>query len=134
MSVETRSRVMRRIKGKNTGPERTLFRELSQRRAAFSRHVGSLPGCPDMVFHRARLAVFIDGDFWHGWRFPLWAHKLSAKWRHKISETRERDQRNFRRLRSRGWIVLRLWEHQVDQDAQGCVARVIAARDGSLKR
>ena len=62
------------------------------------------------------MAVFIDGDFWHGFRFEAWRDKLSEKWEAKIEANRKRDERNFRRLRREGWKVLRLWEHQVQRD------------------
>ena len=128
MSPQKRSQIMSRIKGKNTTPERILCSGLRQHRVYFSTHVNSLSGRPDIVFRRAKLAVFIDGDFWHGWRFPLWRHKLSDKWRDKISATRDRDKRNFRRLRRLGWRVLRIWEHEVELDPARCVARILASR------
>jgi DNA mismatch endonuclease (patch repair protein) len=68
--------------------------------------------------------VFVDGDFWHGWRFPVWRDKLSEVWEAKIAATRHRDARNFRRLRRSGWRVVRIWEHQLARDADGCVARI----------
>ncbi len=134
MSPETRSRVMARIKGKDTHPERTICTELRRRGVYFAKHVKDLPGRPDIVFRRAKLAVFVDGDYWHGWRFPLWEHKLSQKWRDKIAATRERDCRNFRKLRQLGWKVLRIWEHQIDNDPENCVARILAARQQQLAR
>ena len=129
MSPETRSAVMSRIRGKNTTPELALARGLRASGLYFSRHPKGLPGRPDVVFRRLRLAVFVDGDFWHGWRFPLWEHKLSPKWREKIAANRERDRRNFRRLRRDGWHVIRLWEHQMEQTPEECVSRVVRAVD-----
>jgi DNA mismatch endonuclease (patch repair protein) len=125
MSPETRSRVMARIRGQNTRPEQTVFSALEASGLTFVRHAVHLPGRPDVVFLEAKLAVFIDGDFWHGWRFPLWQHKLSFKWRNKIAATRKRDSRNFRKLRQLGWKVLRLWEHQIEADPQSCVDRIL---------
>lgn len=129
MSSEKRSQVMSRIKDKNTTPERLVFSELRRRGIYFARHVKDLPGQPDVVFRRAKLAVFVDGDFWHGWRFSLWSHKLSHHWREKIAGNRSRDQRNFRRLRRLGWRVIRIWEHQIEQDVSKCVARVVDVLD-----
>lgn len=134
MSPATRSRVMARIKGKNTSPERTICAGLRRHGIYIATHAKDLPGRPDVVFRRAKLVVFIDGDFWHGWRFPLWEHKLSRKWREKIAATRARDQRNFRKLRRLGWRVLRIWEHQIDSDLEKCLARILAARDEQLSR
>lgn len=123
---------MSRIKGKNTTPERMIFSRLRKAGVYFARHDASLPGRPDVVFRRARLAVFIDGSFWHGWRFPLWQHKLSEKWRQKIAATRQRDQRNFRRLRKNGWKVLRIWEHQIESSPDDCVERILETRAACL--
>jgi len=132
MSAETRSKVMARIKGKNTSPERTIFVELRRRGVYFAKHVKNLLGRPDIVFRRAKLAIFIDGDFWHGWRFPLWRHKLSQEWQEKIAATRDRDQRNLRKLRRLGWKVLRIWEHQVEREPGKCVDRILSLRETRL--
>ena len=129
MSPEKRSTVMSHIKAKNTSPERIVFAQLGQHGICFARHVKGLPGRPDIVFRQAKLAVFLDGDFWHGWRFPLWEHKLSEKWRTKIAATRGRDHRNFRVLRQRGWKILRIWEHQIERSPECCVERILRARE-----
>jgi DNA mismatch endonuclease (patch repair protein) len=132
MAPETRSRVMARIKGRNTGPELTMFRELAGLDISFERHAKDLPGSPDIVLRDSQVAVFVDGDFWHGWRFPLWKHKLSEQWREKIQATRARDQRHFRKLRKMGWKVIRLWEHQIVSDPQECARRITEARRARL--
>jgi DNA mismatch endonuclease (patch repair protein) len=116
---------MSRIKGRDTGLERAVADALRQHGLNWDAHRRDLPGCPDFVFRDARLALFVDGDFWHGWRFPAWRSKLSELWEAKIEGNVKRDQRNRRRLRSSGWAVLRLWEHQIEQDLHGCVAKVL---------
>ena len=126
MSPEKRSTVMSHIKGKNTSPERIIFATLEQHGIQFAKHVKDLSGRPDIVFCQAKLAVFLDGDFWHGWRFPLWKHKLAEKWRAKIAATRERDHRNFQVLRRCGWRILRIWEHQIERSPQKCVERILS--------
>jgi DNA mismatch endonuclease (patch repair protein) len=118
---------MSRIRGKNTGPEKALVAELAALGLLFETHPSDLDGRPDILFRDEGLAVFVDGDFWHGWRFPLWRHKLSPHWRDKIAANRERDCRIFRRLRRAGWRVLRIWEHQVEQSLQACIERILAA-------
>jgi DNA mismatch endonuclease, patch repair protein len=127
MSAEKRSALMAKIKGKNTGPERLVLAALTSHQLTAERHVRELPGCPDFVFRDVALAIFIDGDFWHGWRFPVWRHKLSEKWEAKIEGNRRRDVRNHRRLRQMGWKVMRLWEHQVKQDIELSVKRIVQA-------
>lgn len=127
MSPEKRSSLMSRIRGKDTGPELAVLEELQKKGVVFEEHAGDLPGRPDAVFRSLRVAVLIDGDFWHGWRFPLWKGKLSPKWREKISANRARDQKNLRSLRRMGWTVVRIWEHQVEQDLDSSIARILRA-------
>ena len=127
MSREKRSAVMSRIRGKDTGIERTIADALAAHGLSPERHASDLPGRPDFVFREHRLAVFVDGDFWHGWRFPAWEHKLTPRWRDKIAETRRRDRRNFARLRRSGWRVIRLWEHEIEADPDASVARILDA-------
>jgi DNA mismatch endonuclease (patch repair protein) len=127
MSPETRSRVMSRIRGKGTGPERHLAALLTKVGLSWEAHPPDLPGRPDFVFRDRRVVVFVDGDFWHGWRFPVWRDKLSEAWEAKIAANRRRDARNFRRLRRQGWKVVRIWEHQLDADPKACMRRVLAA-------
>ena len=125
MSPEKRSALMSRIRGRDTGPERIIAAALVERGVQFEVHARDLPGRPDFLFRDSRLALFVDGDFWHGWRFPAWRNKLSEKWDAKIDGNRRRDARNFSRLRRAGWTVLRLWEHQVDGDLESCVRRIL---------
>lgn len=127
MSPETRSRVMARIRGRGTKPELAIAAMLIQKGLAFESHSRDLPGRPDFVFRDRRVAVFCDGDFWHGWRFEEWRLKLSEKWEEKIENNRRRDARNHRALRRAGWRVVRLWEHQIEGAPEKCIARVLSA-------
>jgi DNA mismatch endonuclease, patch repair protein len=127
MSPETRSAVMARIKGKNTGPEMLLAKALALHKLRWESHVPDLPGRPDFVFRKHRVVVFVDGDFWHGWRFSIWRDKLTLRWEQKIRGNRKRDLRIHRALRRAGWRVVRIWEHQVERDLAGSVARVRSA-------
>lgn len=127
LTPKQRSRTMSLIRSKDTRPELTIRRLLHARGLRFRKHMSGLPGKPDLVFVSAKVVVFVDGDYWHGWRFPTWRHKLAPYWRRKIEGNRRRDQRTFRRLRRRGWYVLRLWEHQIECSAERCIDRVEAA-------
>jgi DNA mismatch endonuclease (patch repair protein) len=118
---------MSRIRGFDTSLEVAVRRELRRRGFRFKTNVMSLPGRPDVVFPSARLIVFIDGDFWHGFRYPAWKRRLPRFWKLKIERNRARDLRNFATLRRRGWRVIRLWEHQVKGDFTACVSRIVAA-------
>jgi DNA mismatch endonuclease (patch repair protein) len=125
LTPEQRSYCMSRIKGKDTGLEVQVRSALHMKGLRFRKHVKELPGKPDIVFHKARLAVFIDGDFWHGYRFPLWENKVSDFWKTKISKNRERDRKNHRKLRVMGWTVIRIWQHQIKQDFNGCIEKIV---------
>ena len=95
MSPATRSALMARIRGKGTRPELLVAELLKSVGIVFDEHARDLPGRPDFVLRDFRVAVFVDGDFWHGWRFPKWRLKLSEKWEVKIEGNRLRDARNF---------------------------------------
>jgi len=127
VSPEARSRIMASIRSKETLPERVLRAHLHRSGYRFRKNLASLPGCPDIVFTRLRVAVFVDGDFWHGYRYPQWQHKLSDYWRAKIERNIRRDRRNAARLRRAGWRVLRVWEHDVMKDVEATGKRVVAA-------
>jgi len=127
LTREQRSRLMSRIRGRDTGPELALRAALDTAGVCYETYAGDLPGTPDVVLRMARLAVFVDGDFWHGWRFAAWKDSLTPFWSDKISRNVLRDRRVGRELRAAGWTVLRVWEHQVKRDAAACVRRISAA-------
>ena len=126
---------MSRIKGQGTEAERIIFKLLRKRGVYFTKHVQSLPGCPDVVFRRYKLAVFIDGDFWHGHQWKTRGFSSIAKqfersnsrsyWIAKIERTVERDKTNTRLLRRNGWKVLRVWETAVRRAPEICVKRIL---------
>jgi DNA mismatch endonuclease (patch repair protein) len=115
---------MSRVRSRNTGLEKRVVRVLRSQGLRFSMHVPTLPGTPDVVFTAAKVAVFIDGDFWHGFRFPAWKSNLSPFWQAKIDANRRRDRRNFTTLRRHGWAVIRVWQHEVDRDLETVVQRI----------
>jgi len=127
LTKKQRSYCMSRVKGKDTGIERLLRSELHKRGLRFRKHAKDLPGKPDIVFPSSKLVVFIDGDFWHGFRFPLWEHKLPDFWKKKIGKTRDRDQKNFRNIRKLGWRVIRIWQHEIEKDLERCIERITSA-------
>ena len=126
LTPEQRRFCMSRVKGNDTGPEVRVRSELHRRGLRFRKHVKGLPGKPDVVFTGAKVAVFIDGDFWHGYEFSSWEHKISEFWRKKISKTRERDTKIRRMLREMGWKVVCLWQHEVEKDLEASIDRVVS--------
>jgi DNA mismatch endonuclease (patch repair protein) len=132
MSVATRSAVMSRIRGKGTKPERAVAELMASAGLKWEEHCKDLPGRPDFVLRDLRIAIFVDGDFWHGWRFPVWRLKLSEHWERKIEGNIRRDVRNFRALRRSGWKVIRIWEHQILKSPSLCLEKILlvkASRD-----
>ena len=127
MSPETRSALMSRIRGKDTGPERAVATMLQSMGLSWDSHARDLPGRPDFVLRDHRAVILVDGDFWHGWNFPRWRNKLSEDWERKIDANRKRDQRNIRKLRRQGWLVIRIWEHQLKRNPEQCTARIADA-------
>jgi DNA mismatch endonuclease (patch repair protein) len=125
MTPAQRSYAMKCVKLKDGPLELLVQRELRRIGLRFQRNCKRLNGSPDIVFPKQKVAIFIDGDFWHGWRLPAWEHKLSDFWKLKLHANRRRDQRNFRRLRAADWTVIRLWEHEIRSHPGRCIARIL---------
>lgn len=121
---------MSRVKAADTTLERAVRSELFRRGYRFRKNVRELPGKPDVVLARHHVAVFIDGDFWHGYRFGSWRATLSPGWQMKIEQNILRDTRNRRRLRRMGWKVVRLWGHEVKTDLARSVDKIEKAITG----
>lgn len=115
---------MSRIRSRDTKPELRIRRLVHARGLRFRKHATWLPGTPDLVFRRAKVAVFVDGDFWHGWKFDEWCGGLAPYWLAKIERNMERDLLNYEALRTIGWTVIRVWEHEIRADAAACVDRI----------
>lgn len=125
MTSEQRRVTMSRIRKTDTKPELVIRSRSFARGLRYRKCVSGLPGTPDLVFAGARVVVFVDGDFWHGWRLEQWEHKLSSDyWKKKIRGNRDRDRRNRRLLREEGWEVICIWEHEVEQNPDACVDRI----------
>jgi DNA mismatch endonuclease (patch repair protein) len=104
------------IKAKNTKPEVILRRSLHKYGLRYSLHISKLPGKPDIVFRGIKLAIFVDGDFWHGWNYKELFNRLSEKWSNKIKSNIVRDRKNRSILRKAGWKVMAFWEHEILQN------------------
>lgn len=124
----TRSRVMRQVKGKNTMPELVLRKALYSRGIRGYRiHRKDIVGNPDIVFIGLKVAVFVDGDWWHGHPSKWWKGRSGDYWDTKIQRNIDRDKYVTSELESNGWIVVRLWESTVAKHTEEAIALVEAA-------
>lgn len=118
---------MSRIKPKGTKPELLVFRYLRKNKIHFQKHYKRVAGSPDVAVPSKKLAVFIDGDFWHGYRFASWKEKLPKEyWQAKIQANIARDKKTFAKLRRNGWKVMRVWEHELKRKKQERALQKIA--------
>ncbi len=118
---------MKRVKTRDTAPEIVLRKALWAAGARGWRlHPKGVPGKPDIAWIGKRVAVFVDGAFWHGHPDYYWGQ--SGKfWDQKIERNRERDRRVGRELADAGWEVVRIWDFEVERDPARGVSRVLKA-------
>lgn len=128
---------MQSNKGRDTAPERALrsaAHALGLRYRVSARPLPELRRTADMVFPRARVAVFLDGCFWHGCPdHHTKAATNSAYWADKVESNRLRDADTDERLTGAGWFVVRIWEHDDPKAAAQRVAGIVKARRDSLR-
>jgi DNA mismatch endonuclease (patch repair protein) len=116
LSKEKRSKIMAAIHSKNTKPELILRNALYAKGIEFETYYSSEK--IDIAFPIKKMAVFVDGCFWHG--CPVHSHKIGTNetyWQPKLQKNIERDKRKTEKLKKQGWTVLRFWEHElIDKD------------------
>lgn len=138
VDAATRSRMMSRIRGRDTGPEMRLRQAL--RRAGhtgYRCHYTKVPGRPDVAFVGRRIAVFVDGGFWHGHPDYFTFGKSGPRWDEKITKNLERDRRVNAQLEELGWTVVRVWDFELERDEDAVVKRItdlLSARRPSVSR
>jgi DNA mismatch endonuclease (patch repair protein) len=126
--AETRSRVMRRVKGRDTKPEIALRRVLwSSGFRGYRLHRRDVPGKPDVAYLGRRVAIFVDGAWWHGHPDKWWPGRSGDYWDRKVQGNIDRDRRIDAELDSMGWTVVRLWDFEVLADPERCCAKVASA-------
>ena len=129
---ESTSRVMRANKAKNTKPEVALRRALWEAELRGYRiHPKQLPGRPDIVFERPRLAVFINGCFWHSCPYCKLPLPKTNKdfWRKKFEANIARDLLKAKALEAEGWQTITIWECQIKKETLSCLERIAAVLD-----
>ena len=121
MTPEKRSRVMSRIRGKDTSIERIMESMLAEHGLSFVKQP-SISGRPDFLVGE-RTAIFCDGDFWHGYDYENRKPEPQF-WRDKIEGNMRRDRSVTTKLRRSGYVVLRFWEHDIQKRPEVCMRRV----------
>jgi DNA mismatch endonuclease, patch repair protein len=134
--ADTTRRIMSAVRNRDTQPELALRKALHARGLRY-RLRSALPGKPDIVFRPAKVAVFVDGDYWHGnaWRtrgfesFDAYYGRGNNApfWVAKIRRNVARDQEVTAALSAAGWTVLRCWESDIERDLSAVTDRVAAA-------
>lgn len=118
---------MSRIRSENTKVETLVFRELGRNKIYFQKHYKKAIGNPDIALPRKKKAVFLDGDFWHGYRFSTLKNRLpKSYWQSKIEGNIRRDKKIRAILRKNGWKVLRIWEHEILNDFERAIDKIIS--------
>jgi len=123
-----RSKLMRKIKSKNTKAEVILRKSLWTLGIRYRLNVTKLPGKPDIVIGKKKIIIFIDGEFWHGYKWEEKKLKIKANkeyWIPKIERTIRRDTLNTQKLTEMGYFVLRFWEHEIKKNLQECLSKII---------
>ena len=126
-------KIMSSIHSKDTKPELLLRRALWHKGLRYRVSVKDLPGKPDIVFTKAKIAIFCDGDYWHGHNWAIRGlssldeelANYSDYWKKKIRGNIERDQSNTKKLEKEGWTVIRFWESEIKTDLDKCVQIVM---------
>ncbi len=134
--------MMAAVRNKDSKAELALRRELHRRGVRYRLHARDVPGCPDLVIRRYRLAVFVDGDFWHGnaWRLRGLARledqfpTRTEFWTKKIRRNIERDREVTAALEDAGWTVVRVWESEVLRDSAAVGSELVRVLEGLRSR
>lgn len=125
-TTKQRSKTMSKIRAKHSVPELLLRSALWAKNIRFRLHKKDLPGKPDLVIAKYKLAIFVDGDFWHGYEWKVRKPKTNQGfWHPKIERNMQRDQFANESLHQMGYTVMRFWEHEVKQNLKACVNQVM---------
>jgi DNA mismatch endonuclease, patch repair protein len=125
LTKDQRAYNMSMIRGKNTGPEIKLRKLLwSQGIRGYRIHYNLL-GKPDIVFTKNKIAIFIDGCFWHKCPVDFQEPEIRKEfWMKKINSNVERDKKVNEYLKAEGWVVVRFWEHEIKRNPDNVVKKI----------
>jgi len=118
---------MSAVRASGSQVERKLGGALWKADLRYRKQYNKLPGKPDFVLVKHRIAIFCDSHFWHGynWKKRKYEHRSNKRfWHNKIEENMRRDKKVNNELKRRRWTVIRFWEHEIDGDVERCVQKV----------
>jgi DNA mismatch endonuclease (patch repair protein) len=126
-----RSEIMSKIRSVNTKPEISIKNFLRKSNASFEMHPNDILGKPDMVNRKKKVAIFIDGCFWHGCKTCRTIPKDNRPfWKNKINYNRARRIKVKKLLKKEGWNVMEFWEHEVNKNPKKVVSSIIKKLNG----
>lgn len=128
LTKEQRRKNMQHIRSTGTAPEQAVMEALKKKKIYFAPYVSKIIGKPDIVFRRKKVAVFIDSDFWHGHpKRCIMPKTNSSYWKKKIEGNRKRDKLVNAELKNNGWVVVRLWEHDIKHSFEKSFQKILKA-------
>ena len=131
MLPETRSKVMSRIRSRDTRPELYVRQSVWSEGFRYRIHVRSLPGAPDLVLAKYRVAVFVHGCFWHQHGCAI-SHQPDSNrgyWGPKLAKNKARDKQNKVKLKTLGWDVKTIWECRLEKDTLDLITFLAKLRE-----
>ena len=137
LTPEQRRKNMQAIKSKDTSIEIILRLALWHRGIRYRKNYKSLPGKPDIVITKHKLAVFCDSDYWHGYDWENRHQRIKSNreyWIPKIERNMQRDKEVTAQLQAMGWTVLRFWEWQIRKHLDECVNTIMEAVEASQSK
>ena len=129
-TTKSRSNTMRQIQSKNTYPEVRLRKALWKKGVRYRINNQDITGNPDIAIRKYKLAIFVDGEFWHGYNWEEKRGKIKSNreyWIKKIEGNMQRDLRVNEALKRDGWTILRFWEKEIKNNLPSCVDMVLKA-------
>lgn len=125
MDKEQIHNIMTHVRSNDTKPEIKLRKALWHQGIRYRKNDKSLPGKPDIVITKCKIAIFVDGDFWHG-RENYKVKSNGAYWYPKLKRNVERDKEVNDQLTEMGWLVMRFWVSDLKKDFDRCVRKILA--------
>lgn len=126
ISKATRQRNMSKVRNRDTDIERQLRKLLWDNKLRYRKHYKVI-GKPDIAFPGYKIAIFCDGDFWHGKQFAREGKKYNDFWFEKISQNIKRDRLVTRSLEKKNWKVIRFWKEEIKKEQENCLAIILQA-------